>query len=82
MLQPTESLLHKNVTLNFKGDTGQKFKKKHFKGKLLFWLTNLYQKEVIKYQQASGPEYNVQKNKTLAGRNLVSIKVNTDGILS
>ena len=65
MLQPTESLLHKNVTLNFKGDTGQKFKKKHFKGKLLFWLTNLYQKEVIKYQQASRPEDNVQKIRLL-----------------
>ena len=50
-------------------------------GKLLLWLTNLYQKEVIKYQQASRPEDNVQKIR-LAGKNLVSIKGNTDGMLS
>ena len=47
----------------------------------MFWLTNLYQKEVMKYQQASGPEDDVQKIR-LAGRNLISIKVITDVVVS
>ena len=47
----------------------------------MFWLTNLYQKEVMEYQQASGIEDDVQK-KTFTGRNLISIKVITDGVLS
>ena len=76
-------MLHKNVTLYFKGDTGQEFKKKHFKGRLLFWLTNIYQKEVTKYQQASGIEDDVQKMRLLQKKHtLISIKVITDRMLS
>ena len=65
----------------------KEFKKKHFKGKKVFWLTNLYQKRVIKCQQASGPKDNVQNIRPLlmkwyAGKNLVLIKVKTDGMLS
>ena len=40
-------------------------KEKHFKGKQVFWLTNLYQKRVIKCWQATGPEDNVHNTKTL-----------------
>ena len=46
----------------------------------MFWLTNLYQKEVMEYQQVSGIEDDVQKR--LAERNLISMKVIPDGTLS
>ena len=32
---------------------------------LVFWLTNLYQKEVMEYQQASGTEDDVQRIRLL-----------------
>ena len=38
---------------------------KHVKGRLLFWLTNIYQKEVMEYQQASETEDYVQKIRLL-----------------
>ena len=58
-------MLHKNVTLSVMQAKNLRRNSLRKIIVLVFWLTNLYQKEVMKYQQASGIEDNVQKIRLL-----------------
>ena len=58
-------MLHKNVTLSVMQAKNLRRNSLRKIIVLVFWLTNLYQKEVLEYQQASGIDDDVQKIRLL-----------------